>query len=131
MAAYVLDTSAVVKRYILEAGTVWVRSIADPAASHLIYLARITDVEVTSAVVRRQRGGNLSAPDAAATLTQFRQDLIQGYRIIEITPGLLSVARSLRNCGDTIPNPSRPWGRTEFQVKLKLGLTPSARFRSR
>jgi uncharacterized protein len=95
MAAYVLDTSAVVKRYIQEAGTVWVRSIADPTASHLIYLARITDVEVTSAVVRRQRGGNLSAPDAAATLTQFRQDLIQGYRIIEITPALLSVARSL------------------------------------
>lgn len=54
MAACVLDTSAVVKRYIQEVGTVWVRSIADPAASHLIYLARITDVEVTSAVVRRR-----------------------------------------------------------------------------
>ena len=57
MAAYVLDTSAVVKRYIQEIGTGWVRSIADPAAAHLIYLARITDVEVTSAIIRRQRGG--------------------------------------------------------------------------
>jgi predicted nucleic acid-binding protein len=37
MAAYVLDTSAVVKRYIMETGTAWVRSIADPAASNLIY----------------------------------------------------------------------------------------------
>ena len=77
MAAYVLDTSAVVKRYNLETGSAWVRSIADPAAANLIFLARITDVEVTSAVVRRQRGGNLSAADAAATLTQFRQDLIR------------------------------------------------------
>src|SRR5271166_834031 len=41
MAAYVPDTSAVVKRYIQEAGTAWVRSIADPAAFHLIYLACI------------------------------------------------------------------------------------------
>ena len=95
MAAYVLDTSAVVKRYIQEVGTGWVRSIAHPAASNLIYVARITDVELTSAVIRRPRGRNLSALDAAATLTQFRQDLIQGYRIIEVTPALLLVARSL------------------------------------
>ena len=71
------------------------RSIADPAAANLIFLARIADVEVTSAVVRRQRGGNLSAADAAVTLTQFRQDLIRGYRIIEVTPALLLTARSL------------------------------------
>ena len=95
MAAYVLDTSAVVKRYIQETGTSWVRGIADPAAFNLIYLARITDVEVTSAVVRRQRGGNLSVPDAAATLQQFRQDLTRGYRLIEVTPALLATARSL------------------------------------
>lgn len=95
MAAYVLDTSAVVKRYIQETGTSWVRGIADPAAFNLIYLARITDVEVTSAVVRRQRGGNLSISDAAATLQQFRRDLTRGYRLIEVTPALLAAASSL------------------------------------
>ncbi len=95
MAAYLLDTSAVVKRYIREIGTAWVRGIADPAASHLIYLARITDVEVTSAVVRRQRGGTISVSDATDTLQQFRRDLILGYRMIEVTPALLSDARSL------------------------------------
>jgi uncharacterized protein len=95
MAAYVLDTSAVVKRYIQEIGTAWVRSIANPAASHLIYLARITDVEVTSAVTRRQRGGHISVQDATATLRQFRQDLVLGYRLIEVTPGLFATARLL------------------------------------
>jgi uncharacterized protein len=93
MAAFFLDTSAVDKRYIQESGSVWVRSIADPAASHLIYLARITDVEVTSAIVRRQRGGHISSQDAAATLRQFRQDLVFGYRIIDVTPALLLTAR--------------------------------------
>jgi predicted nucleic acid-binding protein len=95
MAAYVLDTSAIVKRYIHEVGTAWVRSLADPAASHGIYVARITDVEVTSAVVRRQRGGSISASDATATLQQFRQDLVLGYRMIEVTPTLLLTARML------------------------------------
>ena len=95
MAAYFLDTSAVVKRYIQETGSTWVRAIADPLASHLIYLARITDVEVTSAVIRRQRGGTLSAPAVTATLRQFRQDLVLGYRIIGITSGLLSAATLL------------------------------------
>jgi len=71
MAAYALDTSAIVKRYIQEVGTGWVRSIAHPSASNLIYLARITDVELTSAVIRRLRGRNLSALEAAATLTQL------------------------------------------------------------
>lgn len=95
MAAYFLDTSAVVKRYIQETGSAWVRAIADHLASHLIYLARITDVETTSAIIRRQRGGSLSAPDAAATLRQFRQDLVLGYRIIDVTSVMLSAANSI------------------------------------
>jgi predicted nucleic acid-binding protein len=93
--AYFLDTSAVVKRYIQETGTGWVRRIADAAAGNLMYLARITDVEVTSAVVRRHRGGSISAADAVDTLNQFRQDLITGYRVIEVTPALLAAARTL------------------------------------
>ena len=41
MAAYVLDASAVVKHYIQEVGTGWVRNLTAPSSSHLIYLARI------------------------------------------------------------------------------------------
>jgi predicted nucleic acid-binding protein len=93
--AFVLDTSAVVKRYIQETGTAWVRSLADPAALNLIYVVRITEVEVTSAVIRRQRGGHVSPPDATATLQQFRRDLVHDYRMIEVTPSLLATARLL------------------------------------
>jgi hypothetical protein len=31
VAAYFLDTSTVVKRYVLETGTPWVQTLADPA----------------------------------------------------------------------------------------------------
>ena len=55
MAAYFLDTSTVVKRYVQETGTAWVQALADPASGHFLYVARITDVEMTAAIARRRR----------------------------------------------------------------------------
>ena len=46
MAAYFLDTSAVVKAYVQETGTSWIRNLAAPASGHFLYLARIAEVEV-------------------------------------------------------------------------------------
>jgi len=43
VAVYFLDSSAVVKRYVQETGTGWIKTIADPAAGHFLYVARITD----------------------------------------------------------------------------------------
>jgi hypothetical protein len=54
------DSSAIVKRYVKEIGTPWVLSLVAPAAGNRIYVARITSVEVVSAVTRRQRGGNFT-----------------------------------------------------------------------
>jgi len=95
MAAYLFDASGIVKRYIHEPGTGWVRNLADPLASHEIFLARITMVEVTSAVTRRERGGTLPGQSATVILTQFRQDVAHQYNILEITPVLLHVATLL------------------------------------
>ena len=50
VAAYFLDTSTVVKRYVHETGTAWVQALTDPAAGHFLYVARITDVEMIAAV---------------------------------------------------------------------------------
>jgi hypothetical protein len=54
MDVYFCDASGIAKRYLQETGTAWVQSLADPAAGNRIYLARITGVEVISAVTRRQ-----------------------------------------------------------------------------
>ena len=95
MAAYFFDTSGLVKRYIQETGTTWVQTVADPTAANALYLVRIAAVEFTSAVIRRQRAGNLSAAQADAVLAQFRQDFVVDYRIVEITPALLTDAERL------------------------------------
>lgn len=95
MTARFFDTSAVVKRYVQEAGTSWVRSLTRIGAPEPIYLARITAVEVCAAVARRQRGGSLSPAQAEAILSRFRRHLARRYRSLEITPALLSDAMDL------------------------------------
>jgi len=66
VAAYFLDASALVKRYVTEKGTPWVTGLLDPAARNRLYVARITGVEITAALTRKERRGRLSA--AAANL---------------------------------------------------------------
>lgn len=61
MAIYFLDTSALVKRYVYEEGTAWIRSICDPLAGHQIVIARITPVELIAALARRRRMQTLPA----------------------------------------------------------------------
>jgi uncharacterized protein len=53
--AYFLDSSALAKRYIAETGSGWVQALADSAAANAVYVARITLVELVSAIARRSR----------------------------------------------------------------------------
>lgn len=97
MAAYFFDSSAIVKRYVQETGTAWVRRLTRKGKPDPIYLARITAVEVTSAVARRRQGGSLTAPRVRSILTRFRGHLAGRYRILEVAPALLTAAMRLAN----------------------------------
>jgi uncharacterized protein len=92
VAVYFCDSSAIVKCYVQEQGSGWMVVLLDAAAVHQLYLARITGVEVIAAVCRRARHGDIAATDMAAALAQFRQDFAGLYRIIEITPTLVTRA---------------------------------------
>ena len=92
MADYFFDTSALVKRHVIEVGSAWVRSLVRAKAAHDLYIARITAVEVTSAITRRQHSGHLSRPQAGAMLGHFRRHLTQRYHVIELTPALFDEA---------------------------------------
>jgi len=77
VAVYAVDSSALVKRYVRESGTAWVRGLTDPAAGHTLYIAGITGVEVVSA------------------LTQFRHDFGRQYQTVDLTPRLIALAMAL------------------------------------
>jgi len=83
VAVYFFDSSALVKRHVSESGSAWVRSLTRAKAAHTPYIARITAVEITFAITRRQRGGSLSPAQAGAILAHFRRNLTQRYLILE------------------------------------------------
>lgn len=90
--AYFLDSSALVKRYLLETGTAWVRGLTRHRPSTVIDIAHITTVEVTCALARRRKGKLLTAARASSLLRRFRQHLDGRYVVVEVTPALLDDA---------------------------------------
>jgi predicted nucleic acid-binding protein len=90
VASFFFDSSAIVKRYLTEVGSAWVRSMTDPAAGHELFLVRITGVEVVSAFVRKQPP--LPAADLARALADFKQDLQSHYQLSAVTPTLIALA---------------------------------------
>lgn len=95
MAIYFFDSSAIVKRHVVKTGTSWVHSLTDVQAGHEIYLARITEVEAVSAITRRKRRGDISSADAAAIITDIRDDFALEYQVITVTDNHIADAVGL------------------------------------
>ena len=95
MSIYFLDSSALVKRYVVEAGTPWIQQLADPRQHNQLIIARITWVEVLSAFARRQREGSFSVVDTGKSIQAFRYDLDMQYQVVEFTQTLAERAGQL------------------------------------
>ncbi|MGB7925129.1 MAG: type II toxin-antitoxin system VapC family toxin [Pyrinomonadaceae bacterium] len=95
MATYFFDSSALAKRYVAETGTAWVQSLTDPATGNSLYVARITLVELVSAITRRQRNGDLTTAAATAVLSDIQADFVSDYQVIEVAATLVAAASAL------------------------------------
>ena len=95
MAAYFLDTSTVLKRYVQETGTAWVQALAAPTVRHSLFVVRITLAETVAAITRRERGGSITPQDAATAVADFQLDFARQYRIVEVSAGLVAQAATL------------------------------------
>jgi predicted nucleic acid-binding protein len=95
--AYFLDSSALVKRYVPETGSAWIQAIAASSTGNPLFIARITWVEVRSALARRQREGSLTATDETLIIQRFRFHLNTQYQVIELDATLAETAGQLVN----------------------------------
>ncbi len=95
MAEFFLDTSTVLKRYVLEIGTPWVQALAAPATGHSLIIVRITLAETVAAITRRERGGSITPADAATAMADFQLDFARQYFIIEVSAPLIELAAAL------------------------------------
>jgi len=113
--AYFLDTSALVKRYIAEIGSNWVKVITNPGVSNDLAISQITWVEVLSALSRRQREGSLSADDFNSVFQYFSNDFDTQYRVIEVDQALIQSAGQL-----VIQYPLRAYDAVQLASALRV-----------
>ena len=95
MAALYLDTSALVKRYVQETGSSWISTATNASAQNVLYILRVTAVEMIAAITRKARMGDISPTNAATAITNFRADLSASFSVVEITPALAQDAMRL------------------------------------
>ena len=92
---YFLDSSALIKRYVVEIGSPWIKTLTDSQTGNSLLLVRITWVEVLSAFARRQREGGITAAEVAAVIAKFRSEFNSRYRVIEVDLALVERAGEL------------------------------------
>jgi predicted nucleic acid-binding protein len=81
MPTYYLDSGALVKRYVTETGSDWVRAICGDATNAL-FASELALVEVSSAFARRYRGREISDADRQEYLDLFIGDCAGSYHLI-------------------------------------------------
>lgn len=101
MSIYYFDSSAIVKRYVSEPGSEWVRLVCeavDPdtrAKLNTIMLGEITVVEVTAAFAKRiHKTKDLRQDEGADIYKLFLKHLVEEYEIVPLTSALILEARS-------------------------------------
>ena len=95
MSNYFFDSSALVKRYIPEVGTAWVRSTMDRRVANTSLIAHITQVKIISAVMRRSRDSSIAPRTAKAIYLVLNRHASQHYSVIALTPVIVALANSL------------------------------------
>jgi len=95
MAHYFFDSSALVKYYVSETGTSWVRAIVDAQPPNDISIAHVTGAEIVAAIARRTRMGLTTVTDAAKAIGIFNTHFQTKYRVVIATLETIERAMSL------------------------------------
>jgi predicted nucleic acid-binding protein len=85
------DASALAKRYVRETGSTTVRRLL---ASGSVATSRLSEVEVSSAIVRRAREGAFTIDERDRMLAALQHD-VPALAIVELTPEITADARTL------------------------------------
>lgn len=95
MALYYLETSALVKLYVREAGTDRLLELADRSSANRFSILSVALVEVWSAIRRRERNGEISSVAATHILEAFRRHSESRFVTQKVTDFLLDMSVTL------------------------------------
>lgn len=94
MADFYFDSSALVKRYVVETGSARVSELLDLASGNEVIIVAVTPVEMIAAIARRVRGGTMTLEDATTAFNLIRSDVQTSYQVVELTEAV--IARAMR-----------------------------------
>ncbi len=94
MTTYYLDTSAVVKYYVTEPGSVWIRQLVDEQDNVLVS-AEIVITEVSAALAVITRIGRASRRQRDELWGKFKQDLLTQYALLPTHRAIINRAAEL------------------------------------
>ena len=97
MALYFFDSSALVKRYVREQGSVWVRETTVSVSGHLIHISLLTVAEIASALARRHREGSLSASERDRLFGAFLVECAGSFLLLRVEEDVIQQAAALMN----------------------------------
>jgi len=92
MTTYYVDTSALVKRYVNESGSNWLRAALSQFPAPSVIIVHLAIVELTSALTRRRRDGSLTPAEYVQMRDAFRSDCLTEYRIVSAVDEIIDEA---------------------------------------
>jgi len=92
--AYFLDSSALVRFYVQESGSNWVRSLTD-LDENLIYVVSLAKVETISALTRRLRRGDITEAEFDQACNEAVADFVNHFRVVDLTNAIIEDAAML------------------------------------
>lgn len=95
MTNYFLDSSALVKRYLAESGSNWIRVLASPPAANILLVAQVTQAEMVSAVSRRKRENAITPQSARAMRQLIDRHMAHEYAVIRLSDQIVQIAEDL------------------------------------
>lgn len=94
MPAYFLDSSALLKRYIDEAGSEWVRAIIQQS-SRPCFIAQVAGVEIVSAITRLSASKSITSRAKDKAIAEFKRDFAGSYDIAMLSMDVTESAMRL------------------------------------
>ena len=95
MTIYFLDSSALVKRYAVEPGTMWVNQLCDPAHRHTLLIASVTLVEVAAGFATKRRSQEITTEAYSQGLQDFIRDAAGQYRVLGVDQRVIALGVTL------------------------------------
>ncbi len=96
MTDYLLDASAVAKRYVREPGTTWTISLTNPGPGRTILLAEITLAEIAAALAAFQRAPRgMTVVERDRVLARFLRDCNRPFVLVPVSRSVIDLAVSL------------------------------------